>query len=452
MHGIARLPRPAHARDGRARRRFPPARVRRRRPALPARGAARPDLEVHGRARRRRAARQARRWRLAARQGVGARRAPRRWPRSCCGSTRQRSVVERSAFSGDSAWQGEFEAAFRFEETRDQMRAIEDVKADMAGPRPMDRLVAGDVGYGKTEVALRAAFKAVADGRQVAVLVPTTVLAQQHFNTFSERFGPFPAKVELLSRFRSPKEQKAVVEGLARGSVDVVIGTHRLLSKDVAFKNLGLLVIDEEHRFGVSHKERIKRLAHRGGRPDAHGHADPAYAQHGAVRRARPVADRDAAPRPAARGDGRDRRSAAVSSRTRSIARSARGGQVFFVHNRIQSLASMTTLHPGPVPRRAGGHGPWPDGGARARGGHGQVRGRPDRRSRLDGDRGVGPRHPRLQHHHHQSRRPLRPRPALPAPRARRTGAPAGLRLPPDPRRRPARRDGAAAALRSSRR
>src|SRR5262245_63443172 len=121
----------------------------------------------------------------------------------------------------------------------------------------MDRLVAGDVGYGKTEVAWRAAFKAVAAGRQVGVLVPTTVLAQQHFNTFSERFAPFPTRVELLSRFRTPKEQKAVVEGLARGAVDVVIGTHRLVSKDVSFKNLGLLVIDEEHRFGVGHKEKI---------------------------------------------------------------------------------------------------------------------------------------------------------------------------------------------------
>ena len=171
-----------------------------------------------------------------------------------------RSVAERPNFSDDTPWQGEFEAAFRFEETPDQLRAIEDVKTDMVGGRPMDRLVAGDVGYGKTEVALRAAFKAVADGRQVAVLVPTTVLAQQHYNTFVERFGPFPARVELLSRFRSPKEQKQVVAGLAAGTVDVVVGTHRLLSKDVPFKNLGLLVVDEEHRFGVSHKERLKQL------------------------------------------------------------------------------------------------------------------------------------------------------------------------------------------------
>src|SRR5213596_3067739 len=172
----------------------------------------------------------------------------------------QRAVAEGHACSPDTPWQREFEAAFRFEETPDQLRAIEEVKRDMESPRPMDRLVAGDVGYGKTEVALRAAFKAVADGMQVAVLVPTTVLAQQHWSTFAERFAPFPAKVELLSRFRSPKEQKKIVEGLKHGTVDVVIGTHRLLGKDVEFKNLGLLIVDEEHRFGVAHKERVKQL------------------------------------------------------------------------------------------------------------------------------------------------------------------------------------------------
>src|SRR5207247_789528 len=172
----------------------------------------------------------------------------------------ERSVAKGHTFAPDTAWQREFEAAFRFEETPDQLRAIEEVKADMEAERPMDRLVAGDVGYGKTEVALRAAFKAVADGAQAAVLVPTTVLAQQHWATFSDRFGAFPARVELLSRFRSPREQRAIVEGLGRGAVDVVIGTHRLLSKDVLWKNLGLLIIDEEHRFGVAHKERIKQL------------------------------------------------------------------------------------------------------------------------------------------------------------------------------------------------
>src|SRR3990167_989921 len=171
-----------------------------------------------------------------------------------------RSVAERTAFPPDTPWQREFDAAFRFEETPDLLCAIEDTKADLERAQPMDRLVAGDVGYGKTEVALRAAFKVVADGRQVAVLVPTTVLAQQHFNTFTDRFASFPARVELLSRFRSPKAQKAVVEGLRSGAVDVVIGTHRLLSKDVQFRNLGLLVVDEEHRFGVTHKERIKQM------------------------------------------------------------------------------------------------------------------------------------------------------------------------------------------------
>src|SRR3712207_5263336 len=130
----------------------------------------------------------------------------------------------------------------------------------MQQPGPMDRLLVGDVGYGKTEVALRAAFKAIEDGRQVGVLVPTTVLAQQHYTTFKERFAAFPVRVDVLSRFRSDKEQKAVVEGLTSGAVDVVIGTHRLVSKDVRFKNLGLVVIDEEQRFGVAHKERLKQL------------------------------------------------------------------------------------------------------------------------------------------------------------------------------------------------
>ncbi|MBF6591469.1 MAG: DEAD/DEAH box helicase, partial [Ktedonobacterales bacterium] len=150
--------------------------------------------------------------------------------------------------------------AFPYEETPDQLRAIQEVKEDMERARPMDRLVCGDVGYGKTEVALRATFKAVLDQRQVAVLVPTTVLALQHFNTFSQRLTPYPVRVELLSRFRSEKEQKEVLKDLAEGKVDVVIGTHRLLQKDVAFASLGLLIIDEEQRFGVAHKERLKQL------------------------------------------------------------------------------------------------------------------------------------------------------------------------------------------------
>ncbi len=171
-----------------------------------------------------------------------------------------RMSVPGHAFGPDTPWQAEMEDAFPFEETRDQLSAIDEVKRDMERPKPMDRLICGDVGYGKTEIAVRAAFKAVMDGKQVAVLVPTTLLAEQHFITFSERFAAFPMRVRMLSRFVSPSDQRQVLEEVERGKVDVLIGTHRLLSSDVAFKDLGLLVIDEEQRFGVSHKEKLKRL------------------------------------------------------------------------------------------------------------------------------------------------------------------------------------------------
>jgi transcription-repair coupling factor (superfamily II helicase) len=269
-----------------------------------------------------------------------------------------RSLAERPAFPGDTTWQGEFEAAFRFEETPDQMRAIEEVKADMSGRRPMDRLVAGDVGYGKTEVALRAAFKAVADGRQVAVLVPTTVLAQQHFNTFSERFAPFPARVELLSRFRSPREQKAVIESLGRGTADVVIGTHRLLSKDVAFKNLGLLVVDEEHRFGVRHKEQIKRLRTSVDVLTLTATPIPRtlYMSMSGVRDLSVIETPPLDRLPVetiVTGFGRGVIKEAIEREV------GRGGQVFFVHNRVQSLPAMTAFVQGlcPEARVAMAHG-----------------------------------------------------------------------------------------------
>jgi transcription-repair coupling factor (superfamily II helicase) len=173
---------------------------------------------------------------------------------------RRRLASPGRVFGPDTPWQHEVEDAFPFEETPDQMNAITDVKADMERDVPMDRLVCGDVGFGKTEVAVRAAFKAVQDGAQVAVLVPTTLLASQHGQTFRDRFANYPVRVEVLSRFLSPKEQTAVVNGVASGDVDVVIGTHRLLSEDVSFRDLGLLVIDEEQRFGVQHKERIKSM------------------------------------------------------------------------------------------------------------------------------------------------------------------------------------------------
>jgi transcription-repair coupling factor (superfamily II helicase) len=172
----------------------------------------------------------------------------------------KRQSVQGHAFAPDTPWQRELEDSFPFQETPDQTQAIQEVKADMESPRPMDRLLCGDVGYGKTEVALRAAMKAVMDGKQVAVLAPTTVLAQQHYNTFSQRFAPFPVRIEVLSRFKTAAQQREVVRAAALGRVDIIIGTHRLLQKDVAIPNLGLLIVDEEQRFGVEHKEKLKSL------------------------------------------------------------------------------------------------------------------------------------------------------------------------------------------------
>jgi transcription-repair coupling factor (superfamily II helicase) len=267
-------------------------------------------------------------------------------------------VAEGHAFAGDTPWQREFEAAFRFEETPDQLRAIEEVKADMQRTRPMDRLVAGDVGYGKTEVALRAAFKAVTDGYQVAVLVPTTVLAQQHWSTFTDRFGPFPTRVELLSRFRSPKEQKAVVDGLRQGTVDVVIGTHRILSKDVSFKNLGLLIVDEEHRFGVAHKERMKQL--RASVDVLALTATPIprtlYMSLSGVRDMSVIETPPLDRLPIETVVRRFSKAVIKEALEREL---ERGGQVFFVHNRVQSLLSMTRFIQELVPdaRVIMGHG-----------------------------------------------------------------------------------------------
>ena len=164
------------------------------------------------------------------------------------------------AFAPDTPWQREFEDAFPYELTPDQEKAVEEIRQDMESPANMDRLVCGDVGYGKTEVALRAAMKAVMGGKQVAILAPTTILAQQHYYIMLRRFADFPVHLDVLSRFRSPKQQKETLQRLAEGKVDILAGTHRLLSKDVHFKDLGLLIVDEEQRFGVTHKEKIKHL------------------------------------------------------------------------------------------------------------------------------------------------------------------------------------------------
>ena len=164
------------------------------------------------------------------------------------------------AFSKDSQWQRQFEESFPYEETPDQLQSLAEIKRDMESGKVMDRLLCGDVGYGKTEVAIRAAFKAVMDGKQAAVLAPTTILAQQHYNTFVSRFGDFPFTIQVLSRFKTPKEQREILKALKEGNVDIIIGTHRLLGKDVKFRDLGLLIVDEEQRFGVGHKEVIKNI------------------------------------------------------------------------------------------------------------------------------------------------------------------------------------------------
>jgi len=275
----------------------------------------------------------------------------------------ERETAQGHASAPDTPWQAELEESFPYDETPDQHSTVLSVKEDMERARPMDRLVAGDVGYGKTEVAMRAAFKAVMDQRQVAVLVPTTVLGAQHFRTFSERFAAFPVRVEMLSRLRSPSEQKQTLAGLLDGSVDIVIGTHRLLQRDVGFKRLGLVVVDEEQRFGVAHKEKLKELRRsvdvltlsatpipRTLHMSMVGVRDLSLIQ-------TPPADRLAV-------------KTVVAPTSDALIASAiqqeldRGGQVFFVHNRIETIYGVRDALAKLVPR------------ARIRIGHGQMEAR----------------------------------------------------------------------------
>lgn len=248
-----------------------------------------------------------------------------------------REVVPGYAFAADSPWQVELENAFPYVETPDQLAAVEDVKRDMERGRPMDRLIAGDVGYGKTEVALRAAFKAVMDGRQVAILVPTTVLAQQHYQTFRERLAAFPVRVEMLSRFKTPAEQRDILLGHETGEVDVVVGTHRLLQRDVTFKRLGLLVIDEEHRFGVRHKERLKELRTEVDVLTMTATPIP-RTLHMALSGVRDISVIDTPP------ENRQPIETKIVEYSDDVVREAilreldRGGQIYFVHDRVQGI------------------------------------------------------------------------------------------------------------------
>jgi transcription-repair coupling factor (superfamily II helicase) len=262
------------------------------------------------------------------------------------------------AFAPDAPWQREFEGAFIYEETPDQMTAIHETKADMERPKPMDRLICGDVGFGKTEVGIRAAFKAVMDGKQVAVLVPTTVLAQQHFNTFRERMADYPVRIELLSRFRTRRAQGRVVTDLAAGSVDIVIGTHRLLQADISFKDLGLVVIDEEQRFGVMHKEKFKMLRRL---------VDVLTLSATPIPRTLYLALTGARDMSTIQTPPHDRLpvETIVTQYDERIIRDAiqrelnRGGQVFFLHNRVMTIEAMAQKlrHLVPDARIVVGHG-----------------------------------------------------------------------------------------------
>ncbi len=255
----------------------------------------------------------------------------------------ERKTVPGTAFSKDSNWQKEFEDAFEFEETPDQARAIDEIKRDMEKPAPMDRLLCGDVGYGKTEVAMRAAFKALSDSKQVAILAPTTVLAFQHFETIRRRMTAFPVRIEMLSRFRTPAEQKKSLAEIEAGKVDVVVGTHRILSKDVKFADLGLLIVDEEQRFGVAHKERLKEISKSVDVLTMSATPIP-RTLHMSLVGLRDMSVIETPPK--------DRLSiqTTVAPFTESLLKSAleeelgRGGQAYFVHNRVASIYSMASL------------------------------------------------------------------------------------------------------------
>lgn len=274
----------------------------------------------------------------------------------------RRKLATGYAFSPDTPWQKELEASFPYIETEDQLTAIEEVKRDMESERPMDRLLCGDVGYGKTEVTLRAAFKAVMDGKQVAVLVPTTVLAQQHYDTFQERLAVFPVQVEMLSRFRKPKEQTQIIKRLVNNQVDIIIGTHRLISSDVHFKDLGLVIIDEEQRFGVTHKEHLKKL--RASVDVLTLTATPIpRTLYMALTGARDISTINTPP---------EERLPIVThigpydpklAREAIIRELERGGQVFFVHNRVQTIPAIFSHLTNLVPEaRIGiGHGQMPE-------------------------------------------------------------------------------------------
>jgi transcription-repair coupling factor (superfamily II helicase) len=275
----------------------------------------------------------------------------------------ERKTAEGHAFPSDNEWMREFEVAFEYSETEDQDLAITDVKRDMESTQPMDRLLCGDVGYGKTEIAMRAAFKAVTDNKQVAVLAPTTVLAFQHYETFKQRFAAFPVTIEMISRFRTPKQQKEILQKVEAGKVDVLIGTHRLLSKDVKFADLGLLVVDEEQRFGVRHKERLKQMRKQVDVLTMSATPIP-RTLHMSMVGLRDMSVIETPPK------DRIAIQTVVASWDEKLIQSAieqeldRGGQVYFVHNRVDSIWEIAAKLQELVPRARVivGHGQMSEG------------------------------------------------------------------------------------------
>jgi transcription-repair coupling factor (superfamily II helicase) len=269
-----------------------------------------------------------------------------------------RRAVPGHSFSPDTHWQEEFEGAFPYELTPDQATAVADIKRDMESAMPMDRLLCGDVGYGKTEVAMRAAFKTVMDGKQVAVLAPTTVLAFQHLKTLRDRFAAFPARIEMVSRFRTKQEVAESLKALASGRLDIIVGTHRLLSKDVQFRDLGLLVVDEEQRFGVTHKERIKQMRKKVDVLTMTATPIPRTLNMSLVGiRDMSVIETPPRDRLAIQTNVIKFDADVIASAIR--AEMARGGQTYFVHNRVESIFSMGNLLQRLVPeaRVVIGHG-----------------------------------------------------------------------------------------------
>ena len=314
----------------------------------------------------------------------------------------------------------------------------------------MDRLLCGDVGYGKTEVAMRAAFKALADSKQVAVLAPTTVLAFQHYETFRRRFAAFPVRIEMLSRFRSEKEQKKTLEDLEAGKVDIVIGTHRLLSQDVKFQDLGLLVVDEEQRFGVAHKERLKEMRKNVDVLTMSATPIPRTLHMSLVGLARHERDRDAAEGPPGDSDhGRALQRNAGAARDRRGAGARRAGVFRSQPRGIDCLAGVAGQAAGAEGARRGG--PRPDARDGTRKGDAEIHPQRSGRSGLDHDHRERPRHSAREHHHHQSRRPHGAFRALPASRARGPLESARLRLSAGSDRRRRSRPSPASAWRRSR-